>query len=178
MGFFRAITGLGWDLPRFVKQLGCVALGLAGLCLLGFGAFVFSLYFNWGAKPVAYEWFSTREALDIPSHSSPCRGTSQSPSNPECYAPDTMDRRHCRWWLLEESRAFTMPDYILNDPAKLGKMLDAIMYPCPYLLALSRHKSVGSRFNDLCPTPKTELGHYPISIDFFGNGQHTIMRID
>ncbi len=176
---FGVIANLGWNLPRFLKQIGCLILVLAGVCVLAFGAFVFNIYFSTDLVGTRNETFAVEEALAVPNDHRFCQGPSNySRDNPDCYVPRETDLRHCRWWLLEDCRAFKMPDFILSDPVKLGTMIRAMIHPCPYLLARSRREQFTSRLDEICPTADAEINRGPIVIDFVGRKKNVIMRIN
>ena len=154
MRTLNAIAKLGWNLPRFLKQIGCLILGVAGLSVLGIASLLyFFLYFNFSAPKSEWpeEISAVERALSIPDNAKPCYENNLSRDNISCYVPYPEDRRHCRWWIFESCRSFTTKDFILEDPAKLGTMISAMMHP---------------------------IRRGPIVIEFVGRKKNVIMRID
>lgn len=167
---------------RFLRQLAWVVGILLGLILL---AWIWAgFYFGYWLPPDKGSDFRTvaaLEALEMPIHypkgyvRRACEGDGATPENYQCWRLEPEGGRECRWWRLENCYAFSMADFVLDDPDKLGKVMDAVMHPCPYLLR--QHEYSASYMREDCQKPEA-MWHTPIILIFKGKDRTIRMRID
>lgn len=102
-----------------------------------------------------------------------CEGQNYHPDNPECYSLSLQGGRYCRWWKLERCEPYTVSDLALNDPEKFGKVMDAIVHPCPYLLRSGYTQSYLER-----DCKADGLWFSPLVVIFKGKDREVTIRID
>ncbi len=181
MRVFTVIANLGWNLPRFLKQIGYLILGMAGLCVLAFTIFLyFWIYFDFNDPKSKWpiEVSAVERALSIPPDARPCYRNDLSRNNIRCYVPFPADRRNCRWWIMEPCRSFMAEYFLLDDPEKLGKVINAMIHPYSTTSPCLHSETPTLKDPGSCHESSGEHTFNPIVVEFVGGKKRVIMRID
>lgn len=170
-------------LRRFGRQVRAVVVGLALLVaiVVGLAYAYFAFHFTM-IEPlkgdITERTVAVLAALEMypPRRDSvqrACDGEHYRSDNPECYSLSLQGGRYCRWWKLERCEPYIVSDLALDDPANFGKIMDAILHPCPYLLRSGYSRSYLER-----DCKANGLWFTPIVVIFKGRDREVTIRID
>ena len=167
------IAKLGWNLPRFARQLAWVIAGLLGMIVLSAVAFWLFVYYagTFEGGPTERQLFA-REALATDAPRIDCVGPGRRIDNPYCLLPAHLDSRYCHWWRLEMCGAYGFNDIILDHPDKLGTVVSLMTDPCIFV-----DKVHSESLRRDCQDPEI-FDENPIVLVFKGDHRTVKMRID
>lgn len=143
---------------RFLRQLTTVIVIIVGVVVMMVAGFVFyDFYWLNDKMGTDNRTYALREAV----------GT---------YSP-RLNSSECRWWFLESCRAFALPPEVLHNSEKLGKAMEAVLYPCRYLTTPDMKKRYAPQFDKECSN-NNHLSHTPIILIFDDGYRKVRIRID